>query len=362
MHTDPSPLVLERARGTALKLSLNVLHKDPNLTIMTLPIEGIELVQEQLDAFMGKHTFRSWYDQRADGSWHPCAWWNHRDDADFPIDAAFHTDTLTLGLSGALQLVFERQEPAEEGDDPIPAAKITSIRLKPTPGGVTMLSLHVQVRPGLGKDNLLLQEHQYRPITITLGDTKVAPKKAKQQSLPLEPAKDTNQQEGNTREESGHGAPLSAEQIEELQRTRQSDSAGEPPDEKLAEACRLVIVDQKASISFLQNELLIGYNRAARLLEAMQVLQIVGPTEPNGERAVLVPVGWTPPTEIAMDPELEADMTKFEADARESLAAFADRNNRGVWDGRSERVKHQDEQRELEAPKFPPNTNGEEAA
>lgn len=126
MNTQISPLVLEAARATMLKISPNVLHKDPNLTIFTLPVEGIHLVEQQLDAFLGKYTYRSWYEQRGDGSWHPCSWWNHRKDADFPIDEEFHTDALTLGLSGDEQLEFETEEPEEEGDDRVPAAKISS--------------------------------------------------------------------------------------------------------------------------------------------------------------------------------------------------------------------------------------------
>jgi S-DNA-T family DNA segregation ATPase FtsK/SpoIIIE len=39
----------------------------------------------------------------------------------------------------------------------------------------------------------------------------------------------------------------------------------------------------------VQRKLKIGYNRSARLVEAMEVAGLVGPLQPNGGREVLVP-------------------------------------------------------------------------
>ncbi len=55
------------------------------------------------------------------------------------------------------------------------------------------------------------------------------------------------------------------------------------------EAVRIVTETRKASISGVQRRLKIGYNRAARMVEAMEEAGLVGPLESNGSRAVLAP-------------------------------------------------------------------------
>jgi len=55
------------------------------------------------------------------------------------------------------------------------------------------------------------------------------------------------------------------------------------------EAVKIVTVERKPTISYVQRRLKIGYNRAARLLEAMEMSGIVGPLQPNGAREVLAP-------------------------------------------------------------------------
>lgn len=54
-----------------------------------------------------------------------------------------------------------------------------------------------------------------------------------------------------------------------------------------SEAVEIVTQTRKASISYLQRRLKIGYNRSARLIEAMEVAGIVSETLPNGMREVL---------------------------------------------------------------------------
>ncbi|MFK8054042.1 MAG: DNA translocase FtsK [Woeseiaceae bacterium] len=55
------------------------------------------------------------------------------------------------------------------------------------------------------------------------------------------------------------------------------------------QAVALVLETRKASISGVQRRLKIGYNRAARMVEAMEEAGLVGPLESNGSREVLAP-------------------------------------------------------------------------
>jgi len=57
------------------------------------------------------------------------------------------------------------------------------------------------------------------------------------------------------------------------------------------EAVKVVLETRRPSISGVQRRLKIGYNRAARLLEAMESAGLVSPMESNGSREVLVSDG-----------------------------------------------------------------------
>lgn len=59
-------------------------------------------------------------------------------------------------------------------------------------------------------------------------------------------------------------------------------------DDLVDEARKIVVSEQKASISFVQRKLKIGYNRAARLLEALEQQGVVGPLSVAGVRDVKV--------------------------------------------------------------------------
>lgn len=63
----------------------------------------------------------------------------------------------------------------------------------------------------------------------------------------------------------------------------------EEADEHYDEAIFIVCSERTASISMLQRKLRIGYNRAARLIEAMEEAGVVTPMNSNGSREVLVP-------------------------------------------------------------------------
>ena len=55
------------------------------------------------------------------------------------------------------------------------------------------------------------------------------------------------------------------------------------------QAVEIVLRNKRASISLVQRHLRIGYNRAARLLEAMEKAGLVSPMQSNGNRDILAP-------------------------------------------------------------------------
>jgi DNA segregation ATPase FtsK/SpoIIIE-like protein len=59
-------------------------------------------------------------------------------------------------------------------------------------------------------------------------------------------------------------------------------------DEMFVEAMKIIEVTQKASASYLQRRLSIGYNRAARIIERMEELGYVGPQQGSKPRDVLI--------------------------------------------------------------------------
>ncbi|MDR7070323.1 S-DNA-T family DNA segregation ATPase FtsK/SpoIIIE [Pseudoxanthomonas japonensis] len=64
---------------------------------------------------------------------------------------------------------------------------------------------------------------------------------------------------------------------------------GDESDPLYDEAVKIVTESRRASISGVQRRLKIGYNRAARLIEAMEAAGVVTPPEHNGDRQVLAP-------------------------------------------------------------------------
>jgi S-DNA-T family DNA segregation ATPase FtsK/SpoIIIE len=67
------------------------------------------------------------------------------------------------------------------------------------------------------------------------------------------------------------------------------ESASSDQDELYDQAVAWVTESRRASISSVQRQLRIGYNRAARLIEEMEEAGVVSPPEHNGQREVLAP-------------------------------------------------------------------------
>ena len=59
-------------------------------------------------------------------------------------------------------------------------------------------------------------------------------------------------------------------------------------DEKFEEAARLIVQTQQGSTSLLQRRLNLGYNRAGRLMDQLEMAGIVGPGLGSKPRDVLV--------------------------------------------------------------------------
>jgi len=70
--------------------------------------------------------------------------------------------------------------------------------------------------------------------------------------------------------------------------TEENDEEG-AEDPLYQAAIDIVRRDQKASVSYLQRRLKVGYNRAARMIEEMEEAEIVGAIQPGGAREVLLP-------------------------------------------------------------------------
>lgn len=66
-------------------------------------------------------------------------------------------------------------------------------------------------------------------------------------------------------------------------------SGGGEKDELYDQAVEIVLKDRKASISYVQRKLRIGYNRSANLLEQMEKAGLVSSLTSSGQRDVLVP-------------------------------------------------------------------------
>src|SRR5680860_1527235 len=66
------------------------------------------------------------------------------------------------------------------------------------------------------------------------------------------------------------------------------EALGESGDDLYDQAVAIVLRDRKASTSYVQRRLGIGYNRAATLVERMENEGLIGPANHAGKREILV--------------------------------------------------------------------------
>jgi S-DNA-T family DNA segregation ATPase FtsK/SpoIIIE len=85
------------------------------------------------------------------------------------------------------------------------------------------------------------------------------------------------------------GAPRYVDGITDTadSRLEESSAATETSDDIYDKAVAIVLRDRKASTSYLQRRLSIGYNRAADLIERMEVDGVIGPANTVGKRDIL---------------------------------------------------------------------------
>lgn len=150
-------------------------HGDEDVTEFNIPVQGVLIPAGQLNALIcDPHCDRSWFNTRGSIR-EPMPWWSK---GAFRLDDKFEAGVCTITVSGDRELEFK---PEKE----LPACRISKIRLRPQVGGMTEVSFQLQVRPGIGQENLLLQEHQNREIRLTISKSEIARARGKQEELPL---------------------------------------------------------------------------------------------------------------------------------------------------------------------------------
>ena len=83
-----------------------------------------------------------------------------------------------------------------------------------------------------------------------------------------------------------HGPYVSEQEIEKITNSLISGNDGDE-DELFNQAVEIIKAEGKASTSFLQRKLQIGYNRAARIIDMMEEKGIVSKANHVGKREVL---------------------------------------------------------------------------
>lgn len=159
------------------KISNNLeLHGDEEVTAFQIPVEGVMLDAKELCALL------------EDKFAHQLIF-NDKRGLKEPTDALRKLDALKLkdNFEGATVIMTLTGDRELEFDE----CNLKELTLEPQVGGLTALAFKVYLRPGIGANNLLLQEHQHREVKLTITNATVAMKaKSRQQDLPLSNGED----------------------------------------------------------------------------------------------------------------------------------------------------------------------------
>ena len=79
-----------------------------------------------------------------------------------------------------------------------------------------------------------------------------------------------------------------AKRTQKAPESKAKEERGEDTDELYDRAIEIVAETGHASISYVQRRLKVGYNRAARMIEQMEIDGVIGPQEGNKPRQVFV--------------------------------------------------------------------------
>jgi S-DNA-T family DNA segregation ATPase FtsK/SpoIIIE len=87
------------------------------------------------------------------------------------------------------------------------------------------------------------------------------------------------------------GEPQYLESVTQANSAEKNDSLAEDAEQDLLydQVVAFVLENQRVSVSLVQRQFKIGYNRAARIVEAMESAGVVSPMKANGNRDVLAP-------------------------------------------------------------------------
>lgn len=158
-------------------------HGEDYVTAFMLPFTELMLTKAELNSFMrDKLTHASWFDtSKGIAAAEPMAWWGGES---FYLSETFQADKAMITVSGDRDLEFESSGDPKE-DDYRPAMVISKLMLTPQVGGMVEARGSLYLRPGIGKTNLALQDHQHREVKLTLVNARVAERDKKQPQLAL---------------------------------------------------------------------------------------------------------------------------------------------------------------------------------
>jgi S-DNA-T family DNA segregation ATPase FtsK/SpoIIIE len=100
--------------------------------------------------------------------------------------------------------------------------------------------------------------------------------------------------------------PVAADELAPWEELIETNDADENSDALVEQAIKIVRTSQRASTSLIQRRLRIGYPRAARLMDQLEDLGVVGPSQGGGrEREVLLPPDDGDDTDAGGEPQDE---------------------------------------------------------